>query len=147
MCIYKGIDRLIKIKSQIKSTLNSQKINVRQISYTLNIIRFQYTLPAQYMYFLCRYSFETLTIVKCWCCRQEVIGYTCSIFSNIFFVTYVWKHWPLFNDDVVDKETEGETRGHRDSEKSRFQEKKDKKVIVRDVWGMWEGGGQWLLIK
>ena len=44
MCIYKGIDRSIKIHvtHQIKSTLNSQKIKFQQILYKLNIICLQY---------------------------------------------------------------------------------------------------------
>ena len=43
MCIYLGIIKLIRIKRQFKSKLNSQKLKFRQISYTLNIIRLQYT--------------------------------------------------------------------------------------------------------
>ena len=42
MCIYKGIIKLIRIKRQFKSTLNSQKFKFRQISYTVNTIRLQY---------------------------------------------------------------------------------------------------------
>ena len=42
MCIYLGIIKLIRIKRQFKSTLDSQKLKFRQISYTLNIIRLQY---------------------------------------------------------------------------------------------------------
>ena len=44
MCIYLGIIKLIRIKRQFKSTLNSQTLKFRQISYTLNIIRLQYTI-------------------------------------------------------------------------------------------------------
>ena len=48
MCIYLGIIKLIRIKRQFKSMLKSQKLKFRQISYTLNIIRLQYTVFSIY---------------------------------------------------------------------------------------------------
>ena len=39
---------MIRIKRQFKSTLNSQKLKFRQISYTLNIIRLQYAQELLY---------------------------------------------------------------------------------------------------
>ena len=52
MCIYLGIIKLIRIKRQFKSTLNSQKLEFRQISYTLNIIRSQYNISKKnYSYY------------------------------------------------------------------------------------------------
>ena len=48
MCIYLGIIKLIRIKRQSKSTLNSQHLKFRQISYTLNIIRLQYCIQGHF---------------------------------------------------------------------------------------------------
>ena len=42
MCIYKGVNKWMTIQCQFKSTLNSKKIKVRQILYTLKIISLQY---------------------------------------------------------------------------------------------------------
>ena len=63
ICIGTCIIKLIRIKRQFKSTLNSQKLKFRQISYTLNIIRLQYMVR----------PFKSLLITKWFIIVQTII--------------------------------------------------------------------------
>ena len=48
MRIYKAMNKWIKIKCQMRSMLYILKFKVRQISYTLNIIRLQYSCAGRF---------------------------------------------------------------------------------------------------
>ena len=86
MYIYLGLIKLIRIKRQFKSTLNSLKLKFRQISYTLNIIRLQYI-----------YQFSMMCSLSCfikfynfpWCHIFGVFQYFCFSFSSDLFFTRV----------------------------------------------------------
>ena len=52
MCIYKDMNKNIKFKRQMKSTLNSRESKLRKKSYTLEIICLHYFILDESSFFL-----------------------------------------------------------------------------------------------